>query len=300
MTLERRVFGRTGLRVTPVGLGGAPFAGVNRALDWDPFTPEGRRAAVATVHYAIDHGINYVDTAPGYGGGNSETIFGQALAQDGYRQRVVVATKCRWTGTAQDVIASSEWSLRRLQTDVIDVLQLHGHAYSEAQVRHIMEAGPLEGLLRLREAGKVRFIGFTGEEPWTLRPLIATRAFDVVQLRYNVIYQEAALHALDEARDAGVAVAVMRPVTSGVLQRIMRALAPDQPVEAIYALALSYVLADSRVHVANVGMRWPHEVDANLAVAGRLPSLDTFDVAAIPRSTLALYRRSDEEAGLAY
>ncbi len=65
-------------------------------------------------------------------------------------------------------------------------------------------------LRRAREAGKVRFIGFTAEEPWTARPLIASGAFDVVQLRYNLIYQSDALHALTDARDAGLGVAVMR------------------------------------------------------------------------------------------
>src|SRR5918997_6003531 len=98
--MEARVFGRTGLRVSPIGLGGYPFGGVNRAAGWDPFTPQGQATAVATVHRAIDRGITYVDTAPGYGDGTSETIFGAALAQGGYRQRVTLATKCPWKGSA--------------------------------------------------------------------------------------------------------------------------------------------------------------------------------------------------------
>src|SRR5947209_19158898 len=99
--MEQRTFGRTGLQVTPIALGGYPFGGVNRAAGWDPFTPEGRRAAIATIHRAIERGITYVDTAASYGDGNSESIFGEALAQDGKRQQVAVATKCRWNGSAQ-------------------------------------------------------------------------------------------------------------------------------------------------------------------------------------------------------
>ena len=93
--MERRPFGATGLRVTPIGLGGYPFGGVNRAAGWDPFTPEGRKTAVATIHRAIERGINYVDTAAGYGDGNSEEIFGEALSSDGRRGQVALATKCR-------------------------------------------------------------------------------------------------------------------------------------------------------------------------------------------------------------
>jgi aryl-alcohol dehydrogenase-like predicted oxidoreductase len=297
--MERRTFGRTGLSVTPIGLGGYPFGGVNRAAGWDPFTPEGRQTAIATIHRAIDLGINYMDTAPSYGDGNSESIFGEALAQGGRRGQVILATKCRWNGTAQDVLESVERSLRRLRTDVIDVLQLHGGMFTAENVHHILREGPLDAMRRVRDAGWVRFLGFTCEEPWTARPLIASDAFDVVQLRYNLIYQGAALHALNEARDHRMGVAVMRPMTSGILQRTLRYLKPEWPEAEIYALCLTYVLADSRVHVANVGMRWPHEVEQNVALVERFRPPAGFDVADLPRLTAGIYRVSDQEAGLA-
>src|SRR5262249_18800768 len=192
----------------------------------------------------------YVDTAPGYGEGQSERTFGEAL--EGRRQQVVLATKCPWNVDAETVRASIEASLKRLRTDVIDVMQLHGGMFTAENVAHILERGPLDALRKAREQGKVRFLGFTCEEPWTARPLIASGQFDVVQLRYNLIYQSAALHALDEARDAGLGVAVMRPMTSGILQRTLRFLKPEWPAEEVYEVALRFVLADSRVHVANV------------------------------------------------
>jgi aryl-alcohol dehydrogenase-like predicted oxidoreductase len=297
--LEQRVFGRTGLRVTAIGLGGYPFGGVNRAAGWDPFTPEGRRTAIATIHRALDLGINYVDTAPSYGDGNSESICGEALAQGGYRQRVTLATKCRWNVGAREVVASVERSLERLRTDAIDVIQFHGGMFTADDVRHILDEGPLEAFARIREAGKVRFLGFTCEEPWTARPLIASGAFDVVQLRYNLIYQGAALHALDEARGRQMGVAVMRPLTSGILQRTLRFLKPEWPEAEVYEVALKYVLADSRVHVANVGMRWPREVEQNVALAAAFRPPPGFDVAALPRLTAGIYRVADEEAGQA-
>jgi aryl-alcohol dehydrogenase-like predicted oxidoreductase len=287
-----RAFGRTGLWVSPIGLGGFPFGGINRAAGWDPFTPEGRRTAIATVHRALDRGITYLDTAPSYGQGNSESIFGEALA--GRRVSVTLATKCGWDLDAEGVLHSLEDSLGRLRTDYVDVLQLHGGMFTDEDVRHILQRGPLEGLQRAREEGKVRFIGFTAEEPWTARPLIASGAFDVVQLRYNLIYQAAALHALDEARDAGLGVAVMRPMTSGILQRILRFLKPEWSADEIYAVALRFVLSDSRVHVANVGMRWPAEVDRNVDLAEAFRPVADF--ADLPRLTAGIYRIEDEEA----
>jgi predicted aldo/keto reductase-like oxidoreductase len=215
---------------------------------------------------------------------------------------VTLATKCRWNGTTEDVLRSVERSLERLRTDVIDVIQFHGGMFTPEHVRHILDEGPLEAFRALRERGTARYLGFTCEEPWTARPLIASGAFDVVQLRYNLIHQGAALHALNEARDQRMGVAVMRPMTSGILQRTMRFLKPEWPEAEIYELALRYVLSDSRVHVANVGMRWPAEVDQNVAIATTFRAASRpaagFDAAALPRLTAGIYRTADEEAGV--
>lgn len=293
--MERRTFGRTGLQVAPIALGGFPFGGVNRAADWDPFAAAGRRTAVATIHRALERGINYVDTAPCYGDGNSEEIVGEGL--QGRRSEVVLATKCPWRDDAATVARSIEDSLRRLRTDRVDVMQFHGGMFTAEDVQHILDGGPLDALRRAREQGKVRFLGFTCEEPWTARPLITSGQFDVVQLRYNLIYQSAALHALDEARDAGLGVAVMRPMTSGMLQRTLHFLKPEWSTEDVYAVALKFVLSDSRVHVANVGMRWTEEVDRNVELAeGFTPPTDLAD---LPRLTAGIYKAEDNEAGVA-
>ena len=292
--LPRIRFGKTGLMVTRIALGGYPFGGVNRARGWDPFTPEGRATAIETVHAALDAGINIVDTAPGYGNGNSETIFGQAL--EGRRDQIVLATKVGYRGSADDVTASVHTSLQRLRTDVLDVIQFHGGMYTERDVRHILDDGLLDALLRLRDEGKVRFVGFTAEEPWTARPLIATGQFDVVQLRYNLIYQSAALHALNEARDADMGVSVMRPMTSGIFERLCHYLAPEwNEAHDLYEVALKFVLSDSRVHVANVGMRWPEEVAKNAALVESFAP--PFDMADLPRMTAHIYRTEDEMQG---
>lgn len=287
-------FGKTKLSVTRIALGGYPFGGVNKARDWDPFSPAGRQTAMATVHAALDAGINYIDTAPSYGDGNSEAIIGEATQRR--RDEFTLATKVGYRQlTAAEVTASVESSLRRLRTDVIDVIQFHGGMYTESEVSHILNDGLLDALVRLREEGKVRFLGFTVEEPWTAQPLIASGAFDMMQVRYNLIYQAAALHVLNQAREADLGVATMRTMTSGMLQKIAQHLAPGwQAANDLYEVALQFVLADSRVHLPIVGMRWPAEVARNVAIVESFQP--AYDMAQLPRLTAGIYQSEDEAA----
>jgi len=282
--------GRTNLEVTRLGLGGYPFGGVNRARGWDPFTAEGRATAIHTIHAALDAGINYLDTAPSYGQGNSEAIIGEATA--GRRGQFVLATKVGASEeSAERVAASVEESLKRLRTDVIDIIQFHGGMFTPEDVSRLLLW--VEVLVSLRGRGLVRFLGFTVEEPWTARPLIASGAFDMMQVRYNLIYQSAAHHVLGEAQAQDMGVAVMRPMTSGIFQRLAGYLAPRwQETHDLYEVALKFVLSDSRVHVANVGMRWPEEVAKNVALVESFRP--EFDIADLPRGTAAVYQTDDE------
>src|SRR5687768_2695931 len=107
---------------------------------------------------ALELGVTYFDTAPGYGGGISEEVFGRGLGAD--RQRVFVATKTpRSEWTPVGVRTSLEASLRRLGTDWVDLLQLHGGWYSDDAAARALDV--LDTYERLREEGKVRFLGLT-------------------------------------------------------------------------------------------------------------------------------------------
>jgi len=115
----------------------------------------------------------------------------------------------------------------------------------------------------------------------------------MMQIRYNLIYQSAAHHALNEARDMDMGVSVMRPLTSGIFQRLAGYIAPRwHEVHDLYEVALKFVLSDSRVHVANVGMRWPEEVAKNVALVESFRP--AFDIADLPRGTAAVYQAEDE------
>lgn len=289
--MRKVTLGRTGVDVTPIGFGGYPFAGVNRARGWDPYTPEGRRSAIATLNHALDRGIDYVDTAPGYGKGHSEEIIGEVMRTR--RESCFLATKVGYRGLHFDAVrASVEMSLQRLRTDHLDLVQFHGGIFDAADERHILEGGPLAALQQLQRQGLVRFIGFTTEEPHSGLGLIQSGAFDVVQLAYNLIYQAAALHALPQAAARNLGVVTMRTMTSGVFQRLAEVLEPTWERES-YRVCLQFVLGDSRVHVANVGMRWPDEVDRNVELAERFTP--PYDLAELPRMTAHVYQAQDRE-----
>lgn len=291
--MEKAEFGRTGMKVSRIALGGFPFGGVNKARNWDPYSPDGRKTAIATIHKALDLGINYIDTASGYGNGHSESLIGQVMKTR--RHECFLATKLGWRGMSKSTAMESvHTSLKRLQTDYVDVIQFHGGMYTQEDYEHIFNGGPLDGLRTLKEEGKVRFIGLTTEEPWTVRSFMRSGEFSVVQIRYNLIYQSAALHVLDEANERGMGVVTMRSMTSGILQRIVRFLVPEwQEARDVYEVCLKFVLSDPRVHVANIGMRWPEEVEKNVRLVENFePPLD---ISQLPRLTAGIYKAEDAE-----
>ena len=283
-------FGKTGMEVTRLALGGYPFAGVNRACGWDPYTPDGEREALRTINAALDGGINYIDTAPGYGNGHSETLIGQVMHTR--RSECYLATKVAYDGDKASTVQSCEESLRRLQTDYVDVLQFHGGRFTGAQVGHILNGGPMDAMDELKKRGLIRHIGFTVEEPWTGLPLIASGRFETVQVCYNLARQAAGYHLLDDAREADLGVCCMRPLTSGILQRQLETLAPQWLENGeIYRVLMAFLLSDSRVHMIPVGMRWQCEVEENISfVESFAPSAD---MAAIPRMTQHIYESDD-------
>jgi len=291
--MKKITLGRTGLSVSRIALGGYPFGGVNRANDWDPWSAAGRATAIGTVNYALDNGINYIDTAPGYGEGNSERIIGEVMKTR--RAETVLATKVRWEGMSkQATIDSVHESLKRLNTDRLDIVQFHGGMFTAEQYQHIVKGGPLEGLMELKQKGEIGFIGLTAEEPWTAIQFLAHPEIDLYQVAYNFIYQHAAKHFLIDGTEAGVGIVTMRTMTSGIFQRAARTLAPEwQPAHDLFQVCLEFVLSDSRVHAPIVGMRWPHEVDKNIALLERFTP--AFDLAALPRMTADVYKAEDSE-----
>ena len=177
-----RSLGKTGEQVSAIGLGGSHVArwGLSEA------------DSIRLIHAAVDRGINFLDNAWDYQDGQSEMRMGKALAQAGYRQKVFLMTKV--DGRSKDMAAGQiDESLRRLQTDHLDLLQHHEILRFEDPDRIFAEGGAMEALLAAKQAGKVRYIGFTGhKDPHVHLYMLETAKrhgfhFDAVQMPLNVM-----------------------------------------------------------------------------------------------------------------
>lgn len=173
--IPRRSLGKTGLEVSVIGVGGYHI-GKDRNAD----------LGSSIIRTAIDEGVNFLDNAWCYNGGESERIMGIALG-DGYRDKVVLMTKNHGRD-AKAFRSQLEESLTRLKTDTIDLVQLH-EIIQDGIPEKIAAEGVLEEALRAREAGKLRFIGFTGHRrPYLLKQMLAIDfPWDTVQLPANLL-----------------------------------------------------------------------------------------------------------------
>jgi L-galactose dehydrogenase len=210
--MEYRELGNTGIKVSVVGFGAAPLGNVFGATD----PKEGQRA----VHLAIEHGVNLFDVSPYYGITLAEERLGKALA--GRRDKVVLATKCGRYGvdefnySARHIAATFEESLRRLQTDYIDVLQVHDVEFGDIQ-QIIDETIPK--LRRLQEQGKIRAVGITGYMLKALKRIATTVAVDSVltYCRYNLMITDMDQVLTPVTQELGIGLINASALNMGVL-----------------------------------------------------------------------------------
>jgi len=178
--MQYRTLGRTGTKVSLIGIGGYHIG-----------QPKQERDAIAIVRTAIDNGVTFMDNSWDYHLGESEIRMGKAL-RDGYRDKVFLMTKVdgrtRWTVDWQ-----LDESLKRLQTDHVDLLQIHEVIRDNDPDRVFGKDGAIEALLAAKKAGKIRFFGFSGHKtPAMLLKMIRLAdqygvTFDTVQMPLNVM-----------------------------------------------------------------------------------------------------------------
>ena len=176
-----RTLGQTGERVSALGLGGYHIG-----------KPElSEEESIRIIRTALDRGMTFLDNCWDYNGGVSEERMGKAL-RDGYRQKAFLMTKI--DGRTKESAANQiDESLRRLQTDHVDLMQFHEVIRLEDPDRIFAPGGAMEAMLAAKQAGKVRYIGFTGhKDPYVhLRMLEMAKAhnfhFDAVQMPLNVM-----------------------------------------------------------------------------------------------------------------
>ena len=197
-----RKLGRTGLDVSIMGIGGGYLDRMN--------AQELRR----TIDYAFEHGVNYIDTAPGYG--DSELRLGEAGLSE-RRNECILATKAS-DRTYNGAMRQLEESLKRMKTDYIDVWQLHGIS-DEAELKEIMKPGAsFDALRKAKESGVVRFLGLTAHTPIPLVRAIKTGEFDTVMVPFNIMRrqlgEDPAIGLFQLAREKNIGVVIMKPVAS--------------------------------------------------------------------------------------
>ncbi len=279
--VETAVLGRTGRVVSRIGFGGATAGLKNYLGAFDPAQGADRDRVLAAIQRALELGITYFDTAPGYGDGASESLFGEGLA-GAAEDRIFLATKAgAWKET--DVRASLEASLKRLRRGRIDLLQIHGTVYTEEIADRVLrKGGMLDQIERLRGEGLVRHIGFTVE---ALNPqafqLAGSGRFDVVQILYNFLFQHPCdpkwkTGILYECEARGMGIVTMRATTSSVFHRWVQRVNPANTFDYTPAL-IQFPLANPLVDVVLIGTRSARRVEENLAIAARTgerPSLD--------------------------
>jgi aryl-alcohol dehydrogenase-like predicted oxidoreductase len=267
--LPTTILGRTGLRVTRLGIGGAYCK-----------MPEGYRAA-------LDCGVTYLDTAPAYHDGDDERIVGEAIA--GRRHEVVLATK---TGKrdAAGARADLEKSLRLLGTDYIDVWQIHYLNTVGEREQVLGSGGAMEAAVKAKEQGLVRFIGVTGHVWEEVGKAVATGLFDTVLCWYNCAMQEPEELVFPHAIARSTGVVIMNATRMDkLLDPGDLALTGDVPVFGDY---YRYVLSHPAVNVVLRGLR---DVEQFKQAAAALTERET--LSAMERRQLEAYGAQMEKAG---
>ena len=209
-----RTLGRTGVKVSAVGLGGYHI-GV-------PSEAEG----IKIIRTAIDRGMTFMDNCWDYHDGESEVRMGKAL-RDGYRQKVFLMTKFDGR-TRQSTARQIDESLQRLQTDAIDLMQYHENIRMEDPDRFFASNGPLEALMAAKQAGKIKYIGFTGHKDPAVHLRMIELAdqhkfhFDSAQMPINILdysFRSFRHEVAPKLVERGIALLGMKPMASANIPR---------------------------------------------------------------------------------
>ncbi len=268
--MQYRRFGKLDWKVSALGFGAMRLPVINNEQ-----TNVDEPEAIRMIRYAIDHGVNYLDTAYPYHGGNSERIVGRAL-KDGYREKMKLATKlpARMCESDDDFDRFFNEQMERLDTDKIDFYLLHGlNGRSWPKVRDL---GVLQWAEKKMAAGQFDYLGFSfHDELDVFKEIVDAYDWTFCQVQYNYmdIETQAGRKGVEYAANKGLAVVVMEPLRGGKLGK------QPEPVMKIWdsashkrspaEWALLWVLDQPEISVALSGMSAMEQVVENVQVASR-------------------------------
>lgn len=291
--MNYRQLGSTGIKVSEVGFGAWQLG---NARDWDNMND---KQAVRLVHEALDRGCNFFDTAPNYGGGNSETLLGEALV--GRRSDAVINSKFghhpdnSLNFDARAIRSSVEQSLKRLQTDYLDSILLHNPPFEilTGTTDHF------EVLETLKQEGKIRSYGASVDSSKEMEELIRKTDSQVIEVMFNIFHQEPR-KAFKVAAEKNVGLIVKVPLDSGWLSgkydeksvftdirsrwdreqlRKRAALLPEikemqEPGESLTQMALRYILHYQEVSTIIPGSKNLEQLAENLTASDKKTSAE--------------------------
>jgi len=296
--MERRKLGKTDLLISKIGygawgIGGPPF--------WET---EGDEISYRSIKKAYDCGINFFDTAPVYGFGHSETVIGEALRP--VRDAVVIATKfgLRWdkkelSGIRRDCSKKSireeiDLSLKRLLTDRIDLYQVHWPDFQTAQ------AETMEALLEIQSEGKIRYFGVSNYSLELLKEGGESAEIHSIQSEYNLLNRTLEKDLIPHCREHQIGILAYSPLASGILcgkydkntkfndwrrkggggkfsgKKFEESLSKVEKIKELAEemgrscseIAINWVLSQSGISSALVGVKNELQVDQNIAAVG--------------------------------
>jgi uncharacterized protein len=247
-TPQYRTLSKTGLKVTAVSMG------VMNCSDQ------------AVLRRAYDLGINFYDTAHSYMGGRNEEMVGKVFREN--RDKVMIQTKIQFRSTEKENRQTFETSLRRLQTDYVDVLLAH----SLKTPGEVSNPAIIEFLHKMKKEGKARFTGFSAHSDMAslLKEAAKAPAHDVALVSYNFTHSKELKEAVASATKAGIGVVAMKTQAGGYKAKDMGGLTPHQA-------ALKYVLMDQNVATAIPGVTTIQQIEECAAVMGKALSSEDVD-----------------------
>jgi aryl-alcohol dehydrogenase-like predicted oxidoreductase len=206
--IPQRVLGKTGAKVSALGIGGHHLG---QAKSYE--------VCERIVHEAIDAGVTFFDNCWEYHNGRSEEWAGRAVASSGKRKNLFLMTKvCTHGRSSAMALQMLDESLRRFRTDYLDLWQIHGIAFDNDPELAMAKGGVVEALEQAKRAGKVRFVGFTGHKDprFHLKLIQMGYPFDAVQMPlncYDATWRSFEQSVLPEANRRGIAPLGMKPMT---------------------------------------------------------------------------------------
>jgi predicted aldo/keto reductase-like oxidoreductase len=274
-----RELGKTGREVSVLGFGCMRLPlkyGLEKATDvFDPTKPIDEDQATAMIHYAIDQGVNYFDTAYPYHGGQSEAFLGKALS--GYRDRVMLATKSPiWlVETPMDFDRFLDEQLEKLNSSFLDFYLLH--SLGRRGWQKMKALGALDFLDRIRKDGRARYVGFSFHDDVKIfKEIVEGYHWDMCQIQYNYFdeHYQAGKEGLQYAASKGLGVVVMEPLRGGKLTGVIpaevKALWDSAAEERTPAeWALRWVWNHPEVSTALSGVSTMAQIEENIRIADK-------------------------------